>query len=35
MLIPGKWINSDDEDEEEEDMESKGWARIIVSSRAR
>lgn len=36
MLIPGKWINSDDEDdEEEEETQNKGWARIIVSSRAR
>ncbi|KAF9506645.1 hypothetical protein BS47DRAFT_387244 [Hydnum rufescens UP504] len=38
MLIPGKWISSDDEDEEEEEGESeggKGWARIVVASRAR
>jgi hypothetical protein len=35
MLIPGKWINSDDEDDEEEETQNKGWARIIVSSRAR
>jgi hypothetical protein len=36
ILIPGKWINSDDEEEEEDEAETgKGWARIIVSSRAR
>jgi hypothetical protein len=38
MLIPGKWISSDDEEEEEEEGESeggKGWARIVVASRAR
>jgi len=34
LLIPGKWIESDDEDDEDDvEEEGKGWARIVVGGK--